>query len=176
MKLATYEVYNSHGHTRTHTDAHAQRERAGEGGRSERGALIEREIARARKNGIRIHVDVYKYAHTHTHTHTHLHGYHANTGRAEEICGHTAGYRRWHSQSRKTRRGQERGGWVCSRKMCSSKMSKTKIRQTRRCVSDLTCTYGYTPWYSCRYMSMHIHTYMRIHIHIYICTHTHIHR
>jgi hypothetical protein len=71
MKLATYEVYNSHGHTRTHTDAHAQRERAEEGGRSERGALIEREIARARKNGIRIHVDVYKYTHTHTHTHTH---------------------------------------------------------------------------------------------------------
>jgi len=75
MKLAAYEVYNSHGDTRRHTETrghtrtHTRSERGRERGAGARGRhLIEREITRARKNGIRIYVDVYKYTHTHTHT------------------------------------------------------------------------------------------------------------
>ena len=155
----------THRNTRTQTCSERGRERRV---RSERGALI----ARARKKGIRIYDDVYKHTHTHTHTCMDI----ATTGRAEETSGHTAGYRGWHSQYRKTRLGKERGGWVCTSEVGISKMSKTKIRQRVGVFVILHVNMDTPRMYPCRYMYMHIHTYMRMHIHIYIYTHTHIHR
>ncbi len=61
MKLAAYEVYDSHGDIRTHKDTHGhtrthtRSERAGEGGQ-EREGDIERDRTRTRKKGIRIYM------------------------------------------------------------------------------------------------------------------------